>query len=227
MKYCCFITGTDTGAGKTLLSGLLLAHLRAKGIRALAMKPFCTGNRRDARFLNALQENELSDNEINPYFFPEAVAPALAAKRHRIRIRIEEVHRAIDCIARRCEYLIIEGAGGLLVPINELHTIEDILVPLKPRVCVAARNRLGVINHVLLTFYRLRQAGIERVKVVLMGTRHQDLASKTNAMLISQYIGRENVVCIKYLGLNASSIRRCKENAIFFKKALDHISELI
>jgi dethiobiotin synthetase len=222
-----FITGTDTGAGKTLLAGLLLARLRARGVRALAMKPFCSGSRADVYFLNSLQDNELTNDEVNPFFFPEPVAPLVAAEACGVDVRLEAVCRAIAEVSRRSDCLIVEGAGGLLVPFNKRHTIEDIILKLRPSVCIAARNRLGAINRVLLTYFRLRQVGIRRLKVVLMGTASPDLASKTNASVISHYIGNKTVTTIKYLGSGAKSRDRCKNNAKYFKKALDLISGLL
>ena len=72
-----FITGTDTGAGKTTLTALLLAHLRSQGLTALAMKPVCTGPRSDVRLLQSLQRGELSDDEMNPFWYQMPVAPAI------------------------------------------------------------------------------------------------------------------------------------------------------
>ena len=90
-KKIIFITGTDTGVGKTLLTALLLHHLRQTGVRALAMKPFCSGGRADVKLLQSLQPGELSDEEMNPFFFKEPIAPLIAAeKNHRI-IRLKEV----------------------------------------------------------------------------------------------------------------------------------------
>ena len=77
-----FITGTDTGVGKTLLTALLLHHLRQTGVHALAMKPFCSGGRADVRLLQSLQRGELSDAEMNPFYFAEPIAPFVAAKKH-------------------------------------------------------------------------------------------------------------------------------------------------
>src|SRR5579859_28442 len=75
-----FVTGTDTGVGKTVLMGLLLAHLRRRGAAAFALKPFCSGSRRDVQLLHALQNRELQAGEINPFYFPEPVAPVASAR---------------------------------------------------------------------------------------------------------------------------------------------------
>src|SRR5581483_3100804 len=79
-----FITGTDTGVGKTLLTAMLLHHLRVAGRRTLAMKPFCSGGRDDVELLHALQDGELTADEINPFYFSEPTAPLVALRRrHR------------------------------------------------------------------------------------------------------------------------------------------------
>src|SRR5258705_11852752 len=83
-----FVTGTDTGVGKTLLTGLLLHHLRQSGCHAVAMKPFCSGGTADIEFLDAVQEGELDPAEINPFYFSEPIAPVLAARKHHRNIRL-------------------------------------------------------------------------------------------------------------------------------------------
>src|SRR5947209_4920543 len=89
-----FVTGTDTGVGKTLLTAVLLSHLRQQGVHALAMKPFCSGceaGLTDVDILYRLQDQELATHEINPFFFPEPLAPLVAARCHRVRITLNEV----------------------------------------------------------------------------------------------------------------------------------------
>src|SRR6185312_6066960 len=78
-----FITGTDTGVGKTIFTGLLVRHLREHGVHALAMKPFCSGGRGDVKLLRAMQDAELTENEINPFYFPKPVAPLVDARRSK------------------------------------------------------------------------------------------------------------------------------------------------
>src|SRR5438094_393958 len=86
-----FITGTDTGVGKTVLTGLLLTHLRQTGVRALALKPFCSAGRADAELLHDLQDGELTLDEINPFHFKEPLAPLVAARLHRRKISLDQV----------------------------------------------------------------------------------------------------------------------------------------
>src|SRR5262249_51966743 len=140
-----FITGTDTGVGKTLLTGLLVCHLRASGCHALAMKPFCSGGRADVDFLRVAQDRELTADEINPFYFREPIAPLVAARKRHIKIRLPDVLRAISDILARCECLLIEGSGGLLVPLGEGYTVADLISKLNCEVIVVSRNRLGTI----------------------------------------------------------------------------------
>src|SRR5438105_13102328 len=100
-----FVTGTDTGVGKTLFTGLLRHHLRKTGCHALAMKPFCSGGRADVELLQALQNHELTVEEINPFYFSEPVAPLISARRRKRVIHLPEVLDRIKKIQQRCEYL--------------------------------------------------------------------------------------------------------------------------
>src|SRR5262245_8909651 len=104
-----FVTGTDTGVGKTLLTCLLLAHLRNSGDRALAIKPFCSGDRADALTLCSLQHAELKMEEVNPWFFPEPLAPAVAARRGAKSPSLGTVLKHIRNAAEQCDTLLVEG----------------------------------------------------------------------------------------------------------------------
>src|SRR5215510_6857451 len=94
-----FITGTDTGVGKTLLTASLLTYLRRNGLPALALKPFCCGSRADAELFYDLQERELTLDEVNPYYFSKPVAPLAAARKQRRSIQLNDVLEHIRFIA--------------------------------------------------------------------------------------------------------------------------------
>src|SRR5271154_6727959 len=100
MTKIIFITGTDTGVGKTVVTALLLRHLRRAGCNALAIKPFCSGSRADARLLLSFQKNLLTLDEINPFFFNQPVAPAAGGGRRKT-IPLDTVLRKIRAVARR------------------------------------------------------------------------------------------------------------------------------
>jgi dethiobiotin synthetase len=185
-----FVTGTDTGVGKTVLTALLLHHLRSNGVRALAMKPFCSGGLGDVRLLQSLQKGELSDREMNPYFFGKPLAPLVAAKKGAKPIRSDQVVQKIQRIAMRCDCLLIEGSGGLLVPLGPNFSVADLIKRLKCAVVIAARNRLGTINHTLLTVSALREKGISfnNQTVVLMPSGKKDLSSRTNVKVLDRLL---------------------------------------
>jgi dethiobiotin synthetase len=222
-KRIIFITGTDTGVGKTLLTALLLRHLRASGCHALAMKPFCSGGRADTEVLRAAQDGELTPEEITPFFFDEPVAPLVAARRHGRIIRLREVLRRIRGVARRCECLLIEGIGGLLVPLGEGFTVRDLIARLGCEVIVVAHNRLGTINHTLLAGDALQHAGIEQLTIVLMDAEQGDFSTSSNHRTLRRLLAPNPVLRLDFLGPAPLQVQALRKNARKVKKALARI----
>jgi dethiobiotin synthetase len=199
-----FVTGTDTGVGKTLFTGLLLHHLRSTGHHALAMKPFCSGGTSDVEFLSGIQNGELSREEMNPFYFSEPIAPLVAARKLRRKISLTDVTRKIESVAKRCEVLLIEGSGGLLVPLGEKFLVRDLIAKLNCEVIVVSRNRLGTINHTLLTVGALQKLRGRKIKVVLMNGSEMDFSSATNGNVLKQLIYPFQLFSIGFLGENTS-----------------------
>jgi dethiobiotin synthase len=238
-----FITATDTGVGKTLLTSLLLCHLRDKGSRCLAIKPFCSGSRRDAELLHCLQDGELTLDEINPSYFPEPVAPLVSARKHHRLIRLDQVVEHINSIAARRsslpavttnkpktqnsklktqKILLIEGSGGLLVPLGERYTVRDLIARLACEVIVVSPNKLGTINHTLLTLQALR--GISRLrvgpselgpsaitrrlapKVALMDGASSDPSTLSNANVLTELLDPIPLISVPFLGARACRV---------------------
>lgn len=227
MSQVVFITGTDTGAGKTLLSALLLRHLRQTGVQALAMKPFATGSQADSRRLSRLQDGMLPRPLLAPFFFADPVAPLVAARQARRRITLAKALAPIQAAAARCELLLVEGCGGLLAPLGPGYGALEIIARLRPRVLVAARNRLGVLNHALLTLRALRAAGVRPAAVVLMGCARPDVSARTNRALLAELAAPVPVVELPFLGRGASGEAAVKKNAKKLKKTLASLRELI
>ncbi len=228
-KKIIFITGTDTGVGKTLLTALLLHHLRHNGVRALAMKPFCSGGRADVRLLQSLQRGELSDAEVNPFYFKEPIAPLVAAQKNGRIIRLNQVIARINRVAKKCDCLLVEGSGGLLVPLGKKYTVADLIGELDCRVIVVARNRLGTINHILLTISALQaidKSGPE-VAVALMAAATPDLASFTNHQALSDLLKPIKVVKIPYVGEKAARTFAVKSNYLKVNKMLKALTAVI
>jgi dethiobiotin synthetase len=208
-----FVTGTDTGVGKTLLTGLLLHHLREGGVRALAMKPFCSGGLGDVRLLQSLQPGELTNREMNPFYFAQPIAPLVAQIKTRRAVQFRDVLSKIKAVAQKCDCLLIEGSGGLLVPLGPGFMVADLIAALNCRVIVASRNRLGTINHTLLTAGTLRTIGINprRLSVVLMGQKSPDISARTNSATLTELLKPVPVCKIPFLGariLNRLGINR-------------------
>jgi dethiobiotin synthetase len=218
-----FVTGTDTGVGKTLLTGLLLHHLRQSGCHALAMKPFCCGSRADTEFLHAVQEGDLTRDEITPFFFAEPLAPLVAARKHRRSIRLPQVLRPIRRVAGRCDCLLIEGIGGLLVPLGEGFAVRDLIARLGCEVIVVARNRLGIINHTLLTVDALQHIGILGLKAVLMSSQQGDSAARSNSRILAELLAPTPVLSVGFLGSNLHQLEALKISERKIKKTLARI----
>lgn len=215
-----FITGTDTGVGKTVLTALLLAHLRSRGVNALAIKPFCSGGRADVRLLQSLQDHALPDELVNPWFFDAPIAPALAGARKRNKPNKIAVLAHIRAVAKQGDVLLVEGAGGLLSPLAADLTALDLIRELKCPVLVAARNRLGCLNHVLLTGFALKKAGVREKKVVLMDVARPDFSARTNASYLRKKPDFIGVFRIPWLGREAGGAEGLKKNAKKMKKTL-------
>jgi dethiobiotin synthetase len=215
-----FVTGTDTGVGKTIFTGLLVHHLRATGVHALAMKPFCSGGRADVRLLRAMQDAELSEDEINPFYFPEPIAPLVSARRRKRLISLGEVVQRIKKMAARCECLLIEGSGGLLVPLGEKYFVSDVIKQLNCEVIVVARNQLGTINHTLLTVNALKRFGVKNIAVALVGTSKKDASVKKNGEVLREFLKGIGVREVVFLGKNANKIGVLKKSAKKMKKTL-------
>jgi len=232
MSKIIFITGTDTGVGKTMITALLLRHLRSKGVKALAMKPFCSGGREDAELLLSLQFGEVTLDEVNPFYFSEPLAPWVAVKceKGRKQIPLKTVLKKISDQKKRCDVLLIEGSGGLLVPLGVDYTVLDLIKALKCQVLVVGKNQLGTINHTLLSFFALQAVDAKLFAVVLTKCEKPDFSAATNLDAIekwSKYVARLKLFELPYLGKNAGTHEGISRGQKKVKKVLAGISECI
>ena len=221
-----FITGTDTGVGKTLITALLLAHLRQRGVKALAMKPFCSGSRDDVRLLQTIQKHELSNGKMNPFYFRAPIAPLVAARRaKRKEITIEQVLDSIATVASKCEWLLVEGAGGLLAPLGPKLSALELIEALNCRVCVVAANRLGTLNHTLLTIRAIPPQLRPMTTIVLNWVSPRaDLAIRTNRAILSELIAPRPVISIPWLGLHARTAASVRKHSRVLAATLTRIA---
>lgn len=171
-----FITGTDTGVGKTTVSVLLASYLREKGIDFRVIKPIETGCEvtstgetiaSDAVLLWKASGQKQSLDEITPWKFLAPLAPQMAAQETGTQIEPETLTKKIKAQAQLCDILLVEGAGGLLVPIAHGYTFGDLVDACNMAVLVVVGSRLGAINHAALTFEVLRHRQLSVLGYVL------------------------------------------------------------
>jgi dethiobiotin synthetase len=223
VKKILFVTGTDTGVGKTVLTAMLLAFLRRDAGSALAMKPFCSGPRDDARLLHSLQKEGLTLDDVNPFYFDKPLAPAAAVALGGPRVSLARALGKIRLLAGGCDLLVVEGVGGLMTPLGSQFTVCDLIQRLNCKVLVVCPNRLGVINHTLLTAKALQSAGIKEFAIVLMGVKKPDISAGSNARMIRQKLQTIPVYSLPYLGNRASTAGATKNNVKYLKKTLAHL----
>jgi dethiobiotin synthetase len=222
-----FVTGTDTGVGKTMFTALLLEHLRGAGHRALAMKPFCSGGRADLELLQALQPGVLRDEIANPHFFRDPVAPAAAWEQRRKPIRFSDALAGIRAVQKRCDLLLVEGSGGLLVPLAKDFMVSDLITGLRCVVIVVARNQLGTINHTLLTVAHLKRLRVRPRAIILMDQEKPDHSARTNRKLLANLLPGIPVLEVPCLGSRAAGPATVRRGAKRLKKLLARMVKLL
>lgn len=162
-----FITGTDTGAGKTRVACALTRALARAGHRVAALKPVAAGCRAtpngwrndDAEALIACAGVDLPYELVNPYSLPAPVAPHIAASETGVTIERSRIVECVQHVSTHADFVVVEGAGGWLVPIDENETLADVAAALKLPVILVVGLRLGCINHALLTTQAIRSHG--------------------------------------------------------------------
>lgn len=163
-----FVTGTDTSVGKTTVSVRLMQQLVAQGLTVIGMKPVASGcewldgrwQNEDVRLLTAASNVSAPPELINPYCFKPAIAPHIAAAQAGVEIDLNVIQAAYVQLASMADVVIVEGAGGLLVPLNGRQTMVDLIQALQLPALLVVGMRLGCINHALLTAEVLAQKNI-------------------------------------------------------------------
>jgi dethiobiotin synthetase len=161
-----FLTGTDTGVGKTVTAVATLRGLQALGVRAVGMKPVSAGNEAssgrnaDVDALAAVSGVDAPLAERNPYAFGEPVAPHLAAMRERRRIELAPIATAYAALSRRADAVVVEGAGGALVPLDDRHDMLDIARTLALPVVLIVGMRLGCLHQARAAVLAIRARGL-------------------------------------------------------------------
>lgn len=200
-----FVTGTDTGVGKTLIAAGIAAYLRSTGRKVAVCKPVATGCvlRReglvseDAELLAHHADADAPLDLICPQRYAEPLAPAVAAEREKRPLDWDAIDRSIRLMAAGHDLMIVEGVGGVLVPMDKQHTVLDLAKWLRLPAIVVSRPGLGTINHTLLTLCGLRSAGVTVAGVVInqYPAENPSVAEETNPRIIEKW-GKTQVLCL-------------------------------
>ena len=166
-----FITGTDTDVGKTFVTCALIEALKARGVRAMPMKPVAAGTinidgidiNADVAALREVSGSNAALRDINPYCFNAPIAPHLAAQHENVLIEMHVIRAAFERLKADADTLLVEGAGGFLVPLSASQSMAEIPAALKLQVMLVVGMRLGVLNHALLTVEAIRARGLTLV----------------------------------------------------------------
>jgi len=183
MRY--FITATDTGAGKTYVTCLMLRALRAAGRPAVAFKPVCCGSRQDVVDLLAAGSPGPSADAVNPVHYKMPLAPLAAGMLENRPFPLEDVRRAWRELSASYGDILVEGAGGWEVPLTDTMTVAGLAAELALPVIVVVNNRLGALNHTILTVRGIQQRGLHCAGLILNYVADcRDTASISNAAIL-------------------------------------------
>lgn len=228
MRKSFFITGTDTGVGKTYVTAALISTMKEKGLNVSPMKPVETGCRRRGgklfpsdtlKLIHSSGSKETIDR-INPYRFRHPLAPSVAAEIEGIVIKKKKIISAYKYLHNKYDITIIEGAGGVMVPVYKRYLIIDLMKDLNAPVLIVSRPGLGTINHTLLTIDALRAREIDIIGVVINYSlnKRKGLSERTNPEVLEK-IGGVPVLGVVPYSVNAHTYRS--------RKAFDQIREKI
>ncbi|WP_077212560.1 dethiobiotin synthase [Bacillus dakarensis] len=190
-----FVTGTDTDVGKTVISSGLAGVLKEMVIDVGVFKPMLSGIPRedaasDTSLLKELSQTSLTHEEITPFEFKEPLAPYMAAKLEGKQVRLEEIKDHWEKIRGKHEFFIVEGAGGISVPLGEEYLVSDVIKALELPIVIVARPNLGTFNHTYLTIQYAKSMGLAIAGIVINGQSEEpDIAEMTNSELMGKWCG--------------------------------------
>jgi dethiobiotin synthetase len=240
-----FITGTDTGVGKTVIAGALLLVIRSLGISVCGMKPIETGCMKsenvvqkaesrvkdtllipaDGMFLKEIADMDDSIDVITPIRFEKPLAPFPASEIEGIPVDIDKIKKAFKDLLRKYDMVVVEGIGGLFVPIKRDYFVLDLIKHFGLPIIIVSRPGLGTINHTLLTVNYAMKEGLNVAGIIINYSRppEKTLAEETNPKVIRQIspvpiigifpyledLGRSTIELAAVKNLNLEKIRNC------------------
>ncbi len=185
-----FLTGTDTGVGKTYIAALLVRALRRVGLDTVPMKPLCAGDREDAHALHRACDGAVALNTINPVWHRAPAAPFSAALIENRPADLALIRDTWRTLREQHRSVIVEGVGGWRVPIAPGFFVSDLAAEFALPVAVVIRNRLGALNHALLTIEAIKQSGTPYAGAIFNETEPPgDPATATNRAVLEELLG--------------------------------------
>jgi len=191
-----FVTGTDTGVGKTVVAAGIAGAMRRDGIDVGIMKPIATGipqengfKSSDAELLAKTAGSTDPESEINPVFLPLETSPLAASRALNIDIKLDAVFSAFKRLTGKHEFVIVEGIGGVMVPIKQNYFVIDMIKEMNIPVLIVCRAALGTLNHTLLTVRACREYDLTLAGIVVNGVRDNNILEKISAEMIRELTG--------------------------------------
>lgn len=187
MNKAIFVTATDTEAGKTYVSCAIAEALKKAGISCGVFKPVSTGNRNDARALIKAAGIKEKPKTVTPVFFKKPMSPYGASLLEKKEFSLKAVDSHFKYFLNKYEFTVVEGVGGLLVPLKKDFFVGDLIKMMRIPVIITARFGLGTVNHTLLTADKLRRNKVKICGIVLSGKKNnKDISAKSNAAIIKK-----------------------------------------
>ena len=207
MKKAYFITGTDTGVGKTLVTGALLHAFARQGSKVVGMKPVAAGceatphglSCEDVEQLRAQSNVAAPLNLVNPYAMAPAIAPHIAAEQAGVEISLETIDQAFHQLRAMADVVVVEGVGGFMVPLNAGQDSADMAEMLGLPVILVVGMRLGCINHALLTAQAIRHKGLRLAAWVANRTDPDMIAFDENLRTLKTHLAAPLLCVVPHL----------------------------
>lgn len=177
-----FITGTDTGIGKTIVAGGIVAYLKESGVNIGVMKPISSGGTEDAEFLKQIANLDDPLSLINPIALKNPLAPSVAAELEGIEIDLSSIEKVYNQLKNKYDLLVVEGVGGIAVPLFKDILVTHLIRQLNLPIIIVGHLGLGTINHTMLSVAFAKQANLQILGIILNSTHNYTpgLAEQTN-----------------------------------------------
>jgi dethiobiotin synthetase len=182
MEKGVFVTGSDTGVGKTVIAGAIAAAMKAHGLDVGVMKPVASGAKEikgklvseDAVYLKKIIDSTDDDDLVNPIRLKQPIAPTIAASKAGVPIDIDKIWKAYEELTNKHDFVVVEGIGGLMVPIDETMLVADMVRKMDLALVIVSRDYLGTINHTLLTVEYARSKKLRIKGIVINMLKNED-----------------------------------------------------